>query len=209
MTATDKDKNRTDKSATNISNDKKVKISETISKHHDLAPPVKNVDISITVGQRVPSRIYLHPIPTTIVTIAPEYRDYQYFTTEEDVVIVSPRTHEIVTRIPRDASRARAESEGGSSTTVTSTSSDSGSAPCQIFRRTASGDLNRLDPSQVRETTGSAIRTALPFACRRRTVTKCRKWRCPRRRAALSPRPTAAAAASSSSRAAPTAKLLA
>ena len=71
------------------------------------------------------------------------------------MVIVSPRTHEIVTRIPRDASRARAESEGGSSTTVTSTSSDSGSAPCQIFRRTASGDLNRLDPSQVRETTGS------------------------------------------------------
>jgi hypothetical protein len=155
VTATDKDKNRTDKSVTNISKDKKVKISETISKHHDLAPPVKNVDISITVGQRVPSRIHLHPLPRTIVTIAPEYRDYEYFTTEEDVVIVSPRTHEIVTRIPRDASRARAESDEGSSTTVSSVSGDGGSAPCQIFRRTASGDLKRLDSAEARETTGS------------------------------------------------------
>jgi hypothetical protein len=99
-------------------------------------------------------------VPTEIVTIAPEYRGYDYFTTEEDVVIVSPRTHEIVSRIPRDVSRARAEVEGGSSgggsrTAMTTSSSGGGAAPCEVFKRTASGKLDRMDLSQLRETTGS------------------------------------------------------
>jgi hypothetical protein len=94
------------------------------------------------------------------VTIAPEYRGYDYFTTEEDVVIVSPRTHEIVTEIPRDASRARAQigGSGGSSSTTTAMSSNAssgGAMPCQVMQRTASGDMQQIDPSQLRQTTGS------------------------------------------------------
>jgi hypothetical protein len=138
----------------NIIQDQKVKISERI-RHEHLAAPARNLNISVTVGERVPRRIHLHPLPRTIVTIAPEYRGYDYFTTEEDIVIVSPRTHEIVSRIPREASRARAENGGG--TTVTSASGSGGNGlPCQVFRRTASGTLNRLQPDRVRsETTGS------------------------------------------------------
>jgi uncharacterized protein DUF1236 len=137
---------------------KKVQISETISKHHDLAPPVRNTNISITVGQRVPRDIHLHRLPREIVTIAPEYRDYEYFTTEQDIVIVSPRTHEIVTEISRDPSRARAEVTGGGSSgsfTAMSSNASSGSMPCQVMRRTASGDMQPMDPSQLRQTTGS------------------------------------------------------
>ena len=135
---------------------KKVRISESLSKQRNLAPPVRNLSVSITVGQRVPRRIHLHSLPRTIVTIAPEYRGYDYFTTEEDIVIVSPRTHEIVTRIPRDASRARAEA-GGSSTTITSSSGGSGggSMPCQVMQRSASGDMKPVDSAQLRQTTGS------------------------------------------------------
>ena len=140
-----------------ISQDQKVKISETISQHHNLAAPERNLRISINVGERVPPRIHLHPLPREIVTIAPEYRGYDYFTTEEDVVIVSPRTHEIVTRIPRDVSRARAEvgGGGGSMTETTTTTASSGGMPCQVMRRTASGDMSPISPSDLRQTTGS------------------------------------------------------
>jgi hypothetical protein len=139
---------------TQISQDKKVKISETISRHRDLAAPERNLRISINVGERVPSRIHLHPLPREIVTIAPEYRGYDYVTTEEDVVLVSPRTHEIVTRIPRDVSRARAEVSGGDSVAVTS-SRGGGGMPCEVMRRTASGEMTPVSPSQLRQTTGS------------------------------------------------------
>ncbi len=147
--------------AAQIDPHKKLQISETISRtRDDLAPPVRDLNVSIAVGQRVPSHVHLRPLPREIVTIAPEYRGYVYFTTEEDVVIVSPRTHEIVTEIPRDASRARAEvgnSIGSSSTTtaMSSNASTGGAMPCQVMQRTASGDMKPMDPSQLRQTTGS------------------------------------------------------
>jgi hypothetical protein len=146
--------NTADRKAGQIDPQKKVQISETISRTHDLAPPVRNLNISITVGERVPSHIHLSPLPREIVTIAPEYRGYDYFTTEEDVVIVSPRTHEIVTEIPRDASRARAQLSSSSTTSAMSGSASS-AMPCQVMQRTASGDMQPIDPSRLRETTGS------------------------------------------------------
>jgi len=146
-----------DSKAGQIDPQKKVQISETVSRTRDLAPPVRNLNISISVGERVPSHIHLRPLPREIVTIAPEYRDYEYFTTEEDVVIVSPRTHEIVTEIPRDASRARAQlGSSSTSSTLSSNTSSSAALPCQVEQRTASGDMQPVDPSKVRETTGSA-----------------------------------------------------
>ena len=117
---------------------------------------MRNLNISISVGERVPSHIHLRPLPRVLVTIAPEYRDYEYFTTEEDVVIVSPRTREIVTEIPRDASRARAEfSSSSTAGAMSSNASSAGSVPCQVMQRNASGDMQPIDPSRLRETTGS------------------------------------------------------
>ena len=145
-----------DSKAGQIDPQKKVQISETISRTRDLAPPVRNLNISISVGERVPSHIHLRPLPREIVTIAPEYRDYEYFTTEEDVVIVSPRTHEIVTEIPRDASRARAQLSSSSTSSIGTNISSGGVLPCQVEQRTASGDMQAVDPSKLRETTGSA-----------------------------------------------------
>jgi len=154
--ATTNNVNTADRKAGQIDPQKKVQISETISRTHDLAPPVRNLGISITVGERVPSHVHLRRLPREIVTIVPEYRDYDYFTTEEEVVIVSPRTHEIVTEIPRDASRARAEfSSSSTAGAMSSNASSAGSVPCQVMQRTASGDMQPIDPSRLRETTGS------------------------------------------------------
>jgi hypothetical protein len=59
----------------------------------------------------VPRTVTLRPLPTTVVAIVPQYRDYDFFVVREDIVIVEPRMHEIVDVIERSGpSHARAES---------------------------------------------------------------------------------------------------
>jgi hypothetical protein len=73
--------------------------------------PVRNVNFSVSVGTVVPRTVTLRPLPTTVVEIVPQYRGYDFFVVREDIVIVAPRTHEIVDVIERSGpSHARAES---------------------------------------------------------------------------------------------------
>ncbi len=57
---------------------------------------VRNVNIRVEVGTRVPRTVRLAPIPAAVLTIVPQYRGYDYFLVEDDVCIVEPRTHAIV-----------------------------------------------------------------------------------------------------------------
>jgi hypothetical protein len=82
-----------------------VRISETLSRKQ-LAAPERDLNISIRVGESVPPRVHLNRLPPEIVSIEPEYRDYDYFTTDDDIVIVEPDSHRIVSEVPRDPSRA-------------------------------------------------------------------------------------------------------
>jgi len=144
----------------NLSTDKQVRISQTLTRER-LAEPERNLNISIRVGERVPDRVRFHRLPDTIVSIEPEYRGYDYFTTEEEIVIVEPRTHRIVSQIPRDASRIHAAggasgtgSSGSGSTTGTAgytgtTAAAGGASPCRIMRRDASGQVTELTPQTV------------------------------------------------------------
>ena len=144
----------------NLSTDKQVRISQTLTRER-LAEPERNLNISIRVGERVPDRVRFHRLPDTIVAIEPEYRGYDYFTTEEEIVIVEPRTHRIVSQIPRDASRIRAAAGGGGgqstgiaaggAATGTMTAAG-GSAPCRIMRRDASGNVTEVTPQTVGST---------------------------------------------------------
>ena len=96
----------------NLFTDKQVRISETLTRER-LAQPERNLNVSIRIGERIPERARVHRLPDTIVAIEPEYRGYDYFTTEEEIVIVQPRTHQIVSQIPRDRSRIRAADDSG------------------------------------------------------------------------------------------------
>ena len=129
--------------ANQLAPQKQVQISETISRTH-MAPPERNLNVSINIGTVVPSRVHFHPLPREIWSIEPQYRGYDYFTTEEDIVIIEPRTRRVVSMVPRDPSRARAQ--------VTSTQVSSGgpSAQCQVMRRDpVSGQLSEVGPSTV------------------------------------------------------------
>jgi hypothetical protein len=137
---------------TQVTSEKQVRISETVSRAR-LAEPERNLNISIRVGETIPSRVRLHRLPPEIVAIEPEYRDYEYFSTGDDVVIVEPRTHRIVSQVPRDPSRARAQMSGGTSSSMAAAGGSN--VNCQIMRRDASGNVAQAEPSTV----GSTART--------------------------------------------------
>ncbi|WP_338312477.1 DUF1236 domain-containing protein [Bradyrhizobium sp. TM239] len=140
---------------TSVTTEKQVRMSETVSRAR-LAQPERNLNISIRVGEAIPSRVRLYRLPPEIVSIEPQYRDYEYFATDDDVVIVEPRTHRIVSQVPRDPSRARAQMGGAASSNVAAAGSATGnSVNCRIMRRDASGNVAEAEPSTV----GSTART--------------------------------------------------
>jgi Protein of unknown function (DUF1236) len=60
----------------------------------------RNVDFSLTVGTRIPRSVHYAVLPEDIVRIVPQYRGFDYFLVEDEIVIVDPRTLEIVAVIP-------------------------------------------------------------------------------------------------------------
>ncbi|MBH5397138.1 DUF1236 domain-containing protein [Bradyrhizobium sp. CNPSo 4010] len=133
-----------------VTTERQVRISETVSRAR-LAQPERNLNISIRVGETIPPRVRLHRLPPEIISIEPQYRDYEYFATEDDVVIVEPRTHRIVSQVPRDPSRARAQMGGGMSSSMAAAGGSN--VNCQIMRRDASGNVAEAEPTTVGSTT--------------------------------------------------------
>jgi Protein of unknown function (DUF1236) len=77
-----------------MSSDQRTRITSVIREQH--IAPVTNVNFSISVGTRVPRDVEFHPLPTEIVTIYPEWRGYEFILVGDQVVVVDPRTFEIV-----------------------------------------------------------------------------------------------------------------
>jgi len=77
-----------------LSGEQRTKITSVIREQH--VQPVKNVNFSISVGTRVPRDVTFHPLPTEIVTIYPEWRGYEFILVNDQIVVVDPRTFEIV-----------------------------------------------------------------------------------------------------------------
>jgi hypothetical protein len=82
-----------------LSPEQRTRIHEVLIKERG-APRVANVDFSLTVGTRVPRSIHLVRVPQTIVEIEPVWRGFDYFLVGDDIVVVNPRTLEIVAVIP-------------------------------------------------------------------------------------------------------------
>ena len=57
---------------------------------------LNNVNFSISVGTRVPRDVRFHPLPAEVVTIYPEWRGYEFILVGDQIVVVDPRTFEIV-----------------------------------------------------------------------------------------------------------------
>lgn len=58
--------------------------------------PATHVNFSISVGARVPRTVHFYPVPVELVQTYPRWRGYDYFLVGDQIVVVNPRTHEIV-----------------------------------------------------------------------------------------------------------------
>jgi hypothetical protein len=82
-----------------LSEDQRSQIKTIIG--HERGPRLdRNVDFSLTVGTRIPRSVHYEVLPEEIVRIVPQYREFDYFLVEDEIVIVNPSTLEIVAIIP-------------------------------------------------------------------------------------------------------------
>lgn len=81
-----------------LTTEQRTRISTVIRDQH--LAPVNNVNFAISVGTRVPREIGFHPLPQEIVTIYPDWRGYEFFLVRDEIVVVDPRTLEIVAVLP-------------------------------------------------------------------------------------------------------------
>ncbi len=77
-----------------LSTEQRTKITTVIKSQN--VRPVTNVNFSISVGTHVPRNVGFHPLPAEIVTIYPDWRGYEFFLVNDQIVVVNPRTLEIV-----------------------------------------------------------------------------------------------------------------
>jgi hypothetical protein len=79
----------------NLTPEKRTRIHQVIVNERN-APRVRSPDFSVSVGTRVPRTVRFATLPRTIVEIEPEWRGFEYFMIGEQIVIVDPKTMEIV-----------------------------------------------------------------------------------------------------------------
>lgn len=80
--------------AKQLTSEQRTTIRTSITKQN--IKPVTNVNFSISIGTRVPRGIAFHPLPVEVVTIYPDWRGYEFILVGDQIVVVNPRTLEIV-----------------------------------------------------------------------------------------------------------------
>lgn len=77
-----------------LTGEQRTNIRTSITKQN--IKPVTNINFSISVGTRVPRTVAFHPLPAEVVTIYPDWRGYEFFLVSDQIIVVNPRTLEIV-----------------------------------------------------------------------------------------------------------------
>jgi hypothetical protein len=78
-----------------LTTDQRTKITTEI--RNERVAPMDNVNFSVAVGTRVPREgVSFHRLPSNVVSIYPEWRDYEYIVVRHQIVVIDPNTYEIV-----------------------------------------------------------------------------------------------------------------
>jgi len=76
-----------------LSPDQRSKITTIVNQHK---VPSVQLNVSVSVGTRVPDSVRFYPLPEEAYVIYPEWRGYDYILVGDQIVVLDPRTHEIV-----------------------------------------------------------------------------------------------------------------
>ena len=82
--------------AVKLSTEQRTKITTVIKSQKVQRVEPSQLNVSISVGTKVPSSVRYYPVPAEVVTIYPEWRGYYFILVGEQIVIIEPRTREIV-----------------------------------------------------------------------------------------------------------------
>ena len=58
--------------------------------------PSVQLNVSVSVGTRIPDSVQFYPLPEEAYVIYPEWRGFDYILVGDQIVVLDPRTHEIV-----------------------------------------------------------------------------------------------------------------
>ncbi|HEY8009298.1 MAG TPA: DUF1236 domain-containing protein [Methylocella sp.] len=82
----------------NITSDQRTKIHDIVSTGN--LRRAENVNFAVRVGTRIPRSVQIYGVPETIVEIVPQYRGFDYIIVGNDLLIIDPRTLQIVYVLP-------------------------------------------------------------------------------------------------------------
>jgi hypothetical protein len=81
--------------AVNISPEQRTRLHSIFAGERN-APRANDVDFNLAVGRPVPRSVQFVPVPQAIYAIEPAWRGYDYFIVGDQIVIMDPRSMEIV-----------------------------------------------------------------------------------------------------------------
>lgn len=79
-----------------LSPEQRTKITAVFKTQKVAKVEPAKLNVSISVGTRVPSTLRFYPVPQEVVVIYPEWRGYDYIMVGNQIIILQPGTHEIV-----------------------------------------------------------------------------------------------------------------
>jgi hypothetical protein len=82
--------------AAKLSTEQRTKITTVFKSQKVERIEPSKLNISISVGTRIPATVKYHPLPQEVIVIYPEWRGYDYILVGDQIVIIDPRSHEIV-----------------------------------------------------------------------------------------------------------------
>ena len=90
------------KTSVQLDDQQRTKISQTIRQKDVNIRRVSRTEINFTinVGAVVPRTVTLYPLPAPIIAVVPAYRGFLYIVVDDQMLIIHPRTLEIVAVIP-------------------------------------------------------------------------------------------------------------
>ena len=79
-----------------LSTEQRSKITTVIKQQKVARVEPSKLNISISVGAKVPATVRFYPLPVEVIAIYPEWRGYDYILVGDEILVINPRTHEIV-----------------------------------------------------------------------------------------------------------------
>jgi hypothetical protein len=102
----------TSRGAMRLSDEQRTRVTARFSNSIDRmnVRPLARSQISVSIGATIPRSVRAYAVPSSIVSIYPRFRGHRFVVVEDEIVIIEPRSHRIVSVLPMSGERRTARS---------------------------------------------------------------------------------------------------